>query len=49
MRLPGPVYDVSDLALKVNSLEARVGIEPTNEGFADLSLPTWVPRLGRTV
>ena len=32
-----------------NPLEARVGIEPTNEGFADLSLPTWVPRLGRTV
>jgi hypothetical protein len=30
-------------------MEARVGIEPTNEGFADLSLPTWVPRLGRTV
>lgn len=30
-------------------LEARVGIEPTNEGFADLSLPTWVPRLGSTV
>jgi hypothetical protein len=26
-------------------LEARVGIEPTNEGFADLSLTTWVPRL----
>lgn len=25
---PGPVYDVFDLALKVNSLEARVGIEP---------------------
>jgi hypothetical protein len=28
-------------------LEARVGIEPTHKGFADLSLTTWVPRLGR--
>src|SRR3984885_10748245 len=27
-------------------LEARVGIEPTHKGFADLSLTTWVPRLG---
>jgi hypothetical protein len=27
------------------SLEARVGIEPTHKGFADLSLTTWVPRL----
>ena len=26
-------------------LEARVGIEPTYKGFADLSLTTWVPRL----
>ncbi len=29
-----------------NKLEARVGIEPTHKGFADLSLTTWVPRLG---
>jgi hypothetical protein len=27
------------------ALEARVGIEPTDKGFADLSLTTWVPRL----
>jgi hypothetical protein len=30
-------------------MEARVGIEPTYKGFADLSLTTWVPRLSRTV
>jgi hypothetical protein len=29
-------------------LEARVGIEPTHKGFADLSLTTWVPRLNPT-
>ncbi len=29
----------------VGELEARVGIEPTHKGFADLSLTTWVPRL----
>src|ERR1700744_6490883 len=27
-------------------VEARVGIEPTHKGFADLSLTTWVPRPG---
>ena len=27
-------------------LEARAGIEPAHKGFADLSLTTWVPRLG---
>ena len=26
-------------------MEARVGIEPTNRGFADLCLTTWLPRL----
>jgi hypothetical protein len=30
-------------------VEARAGIEPAHKGFADLSLTTWVPRLGRAV
>ena len=28
-------------------LEARVGIEPTHNGFADHSLTTWVSRLSK--
>ncbi len=31
---------------KEKTLEARAGIEPAHKGFADLSLTTWVPRLG---
>ena len=31
----------------LKNLEARAGIEPAHKGFADLSLTTWVPRLGR--
>src|SRR5882757_70518 len=33
------VHSLVDLGV-----EARVGIEPTHKGFADLSLTAWVPR-----
>jgi hypothetical protein len=38
---------MADLEILKVFLEARVGIEPTHKGFADLSLTTWVPRLGQ--
>ncbi len=37
----GRITSSAELKMK---LEARVGIEPTHKGFADLSLTTWVPR-----
>ena len=37
------------MAKLFRGLEARAGIEPAHKGFADLSLTTWVPRLGRAV
>jgi hypothetical protein len=36
----------TDSTMLLRGLEARVGIEPTHKGFADLSLTTWVPRPG---
>jgi hypothetical protein len=35
------------MGLTRESMEARAGIEPAHKGFADLSLTTWVPRLGQ--
>ena len=36
---------VAEWSVSRTEMEARVGIEPTHKGFADLSLTTWVPRL----
>src|ERR1019366_9018243 len=52
-RVPTKVPKVTQWALfevarkLLKGLEARAGIEPAHKGFADLSLTTWVPRLGR--
>lgn len=40
------ILDLRNRSSMEKGLEARVGIEPTHKGFADLSLTTWVPRLG---
>jgi hypothetical protein len=37
--------NAGDSGMCKKSLEARVRIELTHKGFADLSLTTWVPRL----
>ena len=42
--LKGGASHWSGLERSDKILEARVGIEPTHKGFADLSLTTWVPR-----
>ena len=43
-----PLYHMEFVRCKLlKGLEARAGIEPAHKGFADLSLTTWVPRLGR--
>jgi hypothetical protein len=43
-----PAYNfgisAGDLLMEWRKLEARVRIELTYKGFADLSLTTWVPR-----
>jgi hypothetical protein len=44
--VPKPAYSAGFIDIIREILEARVGIEPTHKGFADLSLTTWVPRLG---
>ena len=38
------IESVAGQDLEAIQLEARVGIEPTNKGFADLGLTTWLPR-----
>jgi hypothetical protein len=43
-RYSEPPEDFSPVGMQLKRVEARVGIEPTHKGFADLSLTTWVPR-----
>jgi hypothetical protein len=38
---------LDERGLPAKLLEARIGVEPTNKGFADLCLTTWLPRLFR--
>ncbi len=41
----GLLFDILRKSVfEVDKLEAWVGIEPTNKGFADPCLTTWLPR-----
>ena len=41
--------ETQGLTPEAGIFEATAGFEPAHKGFADLSLTTWVPRLGRAV
>src|SRR5262249_19756744 len=43
----GTNRDPSDMTITLERAEAPVGIEPTNGGFADLCLTTWLRRRSR--
>ncbi len=48
-RYSGSFASIAGARKLLKNLEARVGIEPTHKGFADLSLTAWVPRLEQVI
>ncbi len=44
MDVPQRLVEIVRRSEGILGMEARVGIEPTHKGFADLSLTAWVPR-----